>query len=100
MSALFVRLVKRKNLPKEASNNVLEEADGLLLYELANHVAENSTNGVEALVSLTDVRKTDIVEKNLLYDKDGYGLAELGACFHDAQAKRDDLGCEKEVDDF
>lgn len=79
---------------------MLEKTDGLLLYKLANHVAEDGTNCVEALVSLTDVRKTNVVEENLLYDEDGYSLAELRACFHDAQAKRDDLGRQEEVDDF
>jgi hypothetical protein len=40
---------------------MLEEANGLLFYELVDHVAQNSSNSVEAFVGLAYVRKTDIV---------------------------------------
>ena len=33
-------------------------------------------------------------------DEDGYCLAEFRASLHDTQAKRDDLSCEEEVDNF
>jgi hypothetical protein len=49
---------------------------------------------------LADVRKTDVVEEDLLYNEDGDGFAELGTSLHYAQAQRDDLGSQKEVDDF
>lgn len=92
--------MRSKNLPKKTANDVLKEPDRLLLDKLADHVTEDSANGVEALVSLTDVRKTNVVKENLLYDEDGYGFAELRTCLHDAQAKRDDFGCQEEVDDL
>jgi hypothetical protein len=79
---------------------MLEQSDGLLLDELVDHVAEDSADGVEALVRLADVGQTDIVQEDLLDDEDGNGLGKLGSGFHNAQAQRDDLGCEEEVDDF
>lgn len=65
------------DIPKEASHDVLEKSNRLLLHELVDHVAENCANCVEALVCLTDVRKTDVIEQDLLDDEDGDCLAEL-----------------------
>jgi len=48
-------------IPKEAPNNVLEQANGLLLHKLVDHVAEYGADSVKALVGLTDVGKTDVV---------------------------------------
>lgn len=64
-------------IPKEAPHNVLEQADGLLLYELVDHITEDSADCIEAFVGLTDVRKPYIVQKDLLYDENGDGLAEF-----------------------
>jgi hypothetical protein len=93
-------MIARWNAPKEASHNMLEQANCLLLNKLVDHVAEHSADSIEALVSLADVRKTNVVEEDLLYDKDGNGFAELGTRLHYAQAQWDDLGCQEEVDDF
>ena len=79
---------------------MLQQTDSLLLDELVDHVAENGADSVEALVRLADVRQTNIVEQDLLDDKDRDGLAELGAGLHDTKTERDDLGCQKEVDDL
>jgi hypothetical protein len=49
-------------LPEEATHNVLEQADSLLLHELVDHVAKYSADSVKAFVSLADVGKTDIIE--------------------------------------
>jgi hypothetical protein len=65
------------DLPKETAHDVLEQADSLLLHKLVDHVAQYGTDRVEALVSLTDVGKANVVEQDLLDDKDGHGLAEL-----------------------
>ena len=48
-------------IPKEAPNNVLEQANGLLLHKLVDHVAEYGADSIKALVGLTDVGKTDVV---------------------------------------
>ena len=79
---------------------MLQKTDRLLLYKLVDHVAENSANCVEALVRLAYVREANVVKQNLLNNKDGDRLAEFRAGLHDAKAKWDDLGREKEVDDF
>jgi hypothetical protein len=76
----------RPNIPKEAPNNMFEQADGLLLYKLVDHVAENGADSVEALVRLADVCKTNVVQQDFLDDEDGDRLAELGASLHDAEA--------------
>lgn len=56
---------------------MLQETDSLLLYELIDHVAKNSANCVEALVRLANVRKTNVVEQNLLDNEDSDRLAEF-----------------------
>lgn len=87
-------------LPKEATDDVLQQAHGLLLDELVNHVAQHSANRVEALVGLADVGKASVIKKYLLNNEDSDGLAKLGARLHDAQAQRDDLRSEQEVDNL
>lgn len=79
---------------------MLEQANSLLFHQLVDHVAQDGTDSIEALVCLANVREANIVEEYLLYDENGDGLAELGASLHDAQTKRDDLGCQEEVDDL
>lgn len=79
---------------------MLEEPSRLGLNELSNHVAEDSADGVEALVGSADIVEAVIVEEDLLDDEDGHGLTKFRARLHDAQAERDDLGCEEEVDDL
>jgi hypothetical protein len=79
---------------------MLEQANSLLLDELVDHVAENCADSVEALVSLADVCQTNIVKEDLLDDENGNGLGEFGSSLHNAEAKRDDLGCKEEVDDL
>ncbi len=77
---------------------MLQKSCSLLLNKLVNHVAENSSDRIEALVSRTNVVQAVVVEQDLLDDKDGNGLAQLRASLHDAQAKWDDLSGEEEVD--
>jgi hypothetical protein len=79
---------------------VLKEADGLLLDELVDHIAENSTDGIEALIGLADVREANVIQQNLLHDEDSDSLAQLRTGLHDTETQRDDLGCQKEVDHF
>jgi hypothetical protein len=67
---------------------------------LSNHVAEDRTNSIETLVCGTDVVKAVVVQKDLLNDEDGYGLAKFRTCLHDAQAERNNLRGQEEVDDF
>jgi hypothetical protein len=40
---------------------MLEQADGLLLHKLVDHVAKYGAYSVKALVSLTYIGKTDVV---------------------------------------
>jgi hypothetical protein len=79
---------------------VLEQPDSLLFYQLIDHVAEDSADSIEALIGLANVSETNVIQKNLLHNEDGHSLAELRPCLHDAQAKRDDLSRQQEVDDF
>lgn len=79
---------------------MLQEPSSLLLHQLSNHVAENRTHSIEALVRGADVVQAVVVEQDLLDDEDGHGLAELGTRLHDAEAQRDNLGGEEKVNDF
>jgi hypothetical protein len=79
---------------------VLQQADCLLFHQLIDHVAQDSANGVEALVCLANICQSHVVEEYLLHDEDGDGLGELGAGLHDSKAEWDNLGGKEEVDDF
>lgn len=79
---------------------MLKKSRRLRLDELGNHIAEDGADGVEALISGANVVEAVIIQQDLLHDEYGHRLAKLGASFHDAQAERDDLGGEEEVDDF
>lgn len=63
---------------------MLQEAHGLLLDQLGNHVAEHRPNGIEALVGVTDVSEPSIIEQYLLYDEYCDSLAQLRPGLHDA----------------
>ena len=98
---LAVRWTSRKEIggvPKEAANDMLEKSNGLLLHQLIDHVAEHCAHCIEALISLTDVGKTDVVEQDLLHNENSNSLTKLRTCLHNTEAERDDLGCEEEVD--
>jgi hypothetical protein len=79
---------------------MFEQPCRLLFDQLGNHGAEDGSHRVETLVGGADVVQAVIVQQDLLDDKDGNRLAEFRACLHDAQAKRDDFGCEEKVDHF
>ena len=77
---------------------MLEQTNSLSLHQLIDHVAEDSSNSIEPLVGVADVGQASLIEQDLLHDKDGDCLGELGARLHDAQAEGYDLGREEEVD--
>lgn len=66
--------MEEERVPKEAAHDVLEQAYGLLLDELVDHVRKHCADGVESLVGLADVRKTNIVKQDLLHNEDGNRL--------------------------
>lgn len=77
---------------------MLQKPCGLLLHQLRNHVAKNSSNSVESFICGTNIVETMIVKQYLLNNKDCNRLAELRAGFHDPKAQWDNLGCQEEVD--
>lgn len=54
----------------------------------------------EPVVSLTNVRQTAVVEKNLLQYERSDGFAQLRAALHYPQAQRYDLRRQEKRDDF
>lgn len=56
---------------------MLQQTDGLLLNELVDHIAKDRADSVETLICLTDVRKPNVIQQNLLNDEDRDGLAQL-----------------------
>ena len=77
---------------------MFEQPHSLRLHELGDHVAQHGADSVEPLIGVADVRQASLIEQDLLHDKDGDCLGELGARLHDAQAEGYDLGREEEVD--
>lgn len=64
-------------IPEETPDNVLEKAHCLLVDQLSDHVAEDCSDGVEALVGLTDVLQAHVVKQDLLDDEDSDRLAQF-----------------------
>jgi hypothetical protein len=60
-----------------ATNDMFEESDRLRLDELIDHVAKDGADGKKALIGVTDVRESGLVEEDLLYDEDCYRFGEL-----------------------
>jgi len=82
---------------------VLQETLGGLLARLRlayDHVAEHSSDREEALCCGAHIVEPDVVEEDLLHDERRDRLGELGAYLHGAEAQRDDLRREEEVDYF
>jgi hypothetical protein len=65
---------------------MLKKSHRLLVNQLSDHVAKNRANGVETLVSLTNVLQAHVVKQYLLDDEDGDSFAELRASLHDTEA--------------
>lgn len=84
--------------PEIAPYNMLQQPHRLTLQEGCHHVGEHGTDRVEALVSLADILESEVIEQNLLNNKDGHGFGELRTGFHYSEAERYDLGGEEEVD--
>lgn len=78
---------------------MLEKSSSLGLDQLGNHIAQDRTDGVEALVSSANVVETIVIKQNLLHNEDGHGLAKLRARLHYAKTERNDLRRQEEVDD-
>lgn len=89
-----------RSVPEEASHNVLQQSRSLLLHQLAHHVGKDGAHCVEPLVSSADIVQAVVIQQDLLDNEYCNCLAELGACLHDAQAERNDLGGQQKVDDF
>jgi hypothetical protein len=79
---------------------MFEQADCLLFHQLGNHVTKNGAHSIKPLISLTDVGESSVIQQNLLHDEDGHGLAQLRSSLHDAQAERNDLRGQQEVDNL
>lgn len=45
-----------------APDNVLEQSDGLSLYQLGDHVGQNGSDSVETFVGVTNVGQTGLVK--------------------------------------
>lgn len=86
--------------PQVASDDVLQQPDRSGLLDAADHVGEDCSHCIEALVRLTDVSKANVVKQDLLYDEDGDGLAELRSGFHDSQTEGNNFRRQEEGDDL
>lgn len=87
-----------RDIPQETAHNMLQQPSRLLFHQLSDHVAQDSTDGVEPLVRRADVVETVVVEQYLLHDENGDRLAKLRPRLHDPQAQRDDLCRQEKVD--
>lgn len=54
---------------------MFQKPSGLLLHQLIDHVAQNCSDGVEALVGRAYVVKPIIIQKDFLNDENGDRLA-------------------------
>jgi hypothetical protein len=89
-----------RDVPEEASDDVLKKARRLRLNKLSHHVTQDCANCIKALVGGTNVVKPIVVEQDFLNNEDSNGFAKFRAGLHDTQAQRNDLCCQEEVDDL
>ena len=87
------------DIPQETPDDVLQQPHSLLLHQMAYHVAQHRPHRIESLVRVTYVFQSTVIKQDFLHDEDGDSLAQLTPGFHHAQAERNDLSREKEVDD-
>lgn len=78
---------------------MLQQTNRLLFDQLIDHVGEDGANRVKALVRLANVRKSQVIQQNLLDNENSHRLAQLRAGLHYAKAQGYDFGREEEVDD-
>ena len=79
---------------------MLEKSDGLLFYELIDHIAKYGANCIEPLVCLADIGQADIVQQDLLDNENCHSFTQFGSSFHYAKAERDNLSGKEEIDHF
>ena len=79
---------------------MLEEAGRLLLDELADHVAQDGSHGIKALVCRANVVETVVVQEYLLNDEDCHRLAQLGSRLHDSKTEGYYLRSKEKIDDL
>lgn len=89
----------KRDIPKEAAHDVLEQPDCLLLDQLSDHVAKDSAHSIESLICRTNIRQANVIEKDLLHNENRNGLAEFRPGLHYTKAERNNLSGEEEVDD-
>lgn len=92
--------VQKMSSPEKAAYNVLQKTDSLLLHQLGDHIAQNSTDCVESFVCRADICQANVVKQDFLNYENGDRLAQLGPGLHDPKAEWDDLGCQEEVNDI
>ena len=85
--------------PQVTPHNMLQQAYGLRLHQLVNHVTQHSHNREKSFVSVTNVCQTGLIEKNLLNDEDCDGFGEFRPGFHDAETEWNNFCGEQKVDD-
>ena len=78
---------------------MLEQTHSLGLDQLVDHVAKDSTNGVEPLVCVADVGQPSLVQKDFLDDENRNGFGQFRARLHDAQAQGNNFRGQEEVND-
>lgn len=83
---------------KIAANDVFEKAHGMGMRQIIDHQTKNVNDGMEAFIGMTNIGQSDLIQEDFLHDENGDGLGEFRAVLHNAQAKRNNLGGEKEVD--
>ena len=78
---------------------MLQKADCLGVNQLVDHIAEDSSNGEEAFIGMTNVSEACLVKKDLLHDENCDCFRQFRACFHDSETEWNDLRRKEEVND-
>lgn len=60
-----------------ASDNVLEQPDGLALNQLADHITENCTYSIEPFIRMADIRQAGFIQQDFLHNEYGDSLGEF-----------------------
>lgn len=71
------------SIPQEAADHMLKQSYSLGLDKANNHIAQDRSDGVEALVGGTDVAETSVIKQDLLHDENCHRFGQFTTCLHD-----------------
>lgn len=62
---------------KITTHDMLEQSHSLRLHKLVHHIAQHSSDSIEPLIGVADIRQARLIKQNFLNDENGDSFGEL-----------------------